>query len=301
MMDPPGSDRALDVDGVRRVLDDQFPALDLVSVEYLGSGWEHDVYLVDDAIVFRFPRYAGVAEGLDYDQAVHDLVGSSVGGLLSVPRIAFHGRPSPEFPHRFVGHELIPGLGADDPAVPLSMELASDLGGALTSIHAISPEAARGAGVGVAAGDCEESCLALMRQVHLVPAFRNTAPGPFAWLWGRPDMPPEYAGPPRFIHNDLHGEHIIVNPVSGRLSGIVDWSGSALGDPAIDFSFLLVLRGKAFLDAALESYGLSVDEGFRGRVTFRARVRALGWLTDALRRRIETGRSLGEVENAFGS
>lgn len=226
MMDPPSSDRNLDVDGVRRVVGDQFPDLDLASVEHLGSGWEHDVYLVDGAIVFRFPRYGGVAEGLDYDQAVHDLVGSFVGESLSVPRIALHGRPCPGFPHRFVGHELIPRLGADAPAAsPLSMELASDLGQALASIHAISPEAARAVGVGVAGGNCEESFLALMRQVPLVPALQDSAPGPFAWLSGQPDVPPEFPGPPRFI---------------------------------------MVLRGKAFLEAALESLDSPSMKGSEG-------------------------------------
>ena len=301
MMEPPASDRDLDATTVRRVLAAQFSRLALRSIDYLGSGWEHDVYRVDDAFVFRFPRYAGVAENLDYDRAVHDLVRSSIGDVMTVPEISFFGRSSAIFPHRFVGHRLVAGIGVDDPRAPTTIALGSDLGRALTAVHAIPARAAIDIGMSVANDDCASSLDALMRQVPLVAGLRELAPTPFDWLHGPPSVPAAYAGPPRFIHNDLHGEHIIIDPESGRLSGIVDWSGAGLGDPAIDLAFLLTLGGAAFLDAALASYQLPVDAGFRERLGFRARVRALGWLTDALRRGVDTTRSLAEVRNAFST
>ena len=52
----PPSDRELTEDIVWEVLRDQFPELALRSVKLLGSGWEHDAYLVDDHVVVRFPR-----------------------------------------------------------------------------------------------------------------------------------------------------------------------------------------------------------------------------------------------------
>jgi aminoglycoside phosphotransferase (APT) family kinase protein len=114
-------------------------------------------------------------------------------------------------------------------------------------------------------------------------------------------VPKAYVGPERFVHNDLQPEHILVYPESGRLSGIIDWTGASLGDPTLDFSYLLVLHGKEFLEAALDTYSLPTDPDFVTRTRFRARVRALGWLVYALYRQVDLTRVLREVENAFSA
>ncbi len=299
MMDPPASDRDLSEETVRRVMREQFPRLALHSVAYLASGWEHDVYLIDGHVVVRFPRYADVAEDLDHDQAILEFVGSSVGSAVAVPKITLRGEGSAHFPHRFFGHDVIPGIDSNDPKAPKSAELASDLGKALTRIHATSPSSASEIGIGLAEQDCQTPFDLLVKQVDVLEGLGELVPGPYAWLRGPPPVPAAYSGPPRFLHNDLHHEHIIVGATSGRLAGIVDWSGAALGDPSLDFSFLLLLRGRGFLDAVLDAYRLPVDDGFLERVTFRARVRGFGWLTDAIRRNADTTRSLAEVSNAF--
>lgn len=298
-MNPPASDRHLDHELVRRALRTQLPDLHFESVRYLGSGWEHDVYVVDEAFVFRFPRYADVAHNLEYDLRVHALVHEHVGDALQIPRIRYMVDGSEAFPHRFVGHAYLPGVGADEAEAPRNALLPSDLGRALTAVHSIPARAARDIGVGATKDECDQAMLGLMRQVPEVADFPKLVPLAFEWLSGRPEVPPSYSGPERFIHNDLHGEHIIVDAETGRLRGIIDWSGAALGDPAIDFAFLLLLGGRAFLNEALSAYELSLDSGFLKRVVFRSRIRALGWLVDALRRGTEPSRALREVGYSF--
>ncbi len=74
MMERPPADRHLDSEAVRTVVRTQFPDCPAATATLLGSGWEHDAYVVDESIVFRFPRYADVARGLKYDVEVHALV-----------------------------------------------------------------------------------------------------------------------------------------------------------------------------------------------------------------------------------
>ena len=295
--EPPVPDRDLDLEIVRQVLREQFPGLSLTSVEHLGSGWERDAYLVDHRVVVHFPRYAEVAEELDAHAAILALVHASAGSAVAVPRITFRGRAGEHFPHRFFGHNLIPGVGAGE--APASAALAGELGRALSAIHAIPPERARGIGIRPEDADCGSAFLALVDQAKQIDRLDDTAPGAMEWLRGPPAIPAPYAGPPRFIHNDLSAEHILVDPDSGRLAGIIDWSGAALGDPSLDFSYLLLLHGREFLDAALAEYRLPVDKGFLDRTVFRARVRGLGWLVDALHRNADPARGLRAVENAF--
>ncbi len=299
IMGRPPSDRALDAGLVREVLAEQFPALALRSVELLGSGWERDVFLVDGTLAVHFPRYADVANGLDRHAAILGMVRRSVGPTVRVPEITMWGTAGPRFPHRFFGHALIPGAEADPLDPPASPELAFQLGAALSEVHAIAPYAAERTGITQAPGAMEDDLSMLVRQAERVDGLSQVAPLHFEWLRARPQLPDEYAGPPSFVHGDLQPEHIIVDPDSKRLSGIIDWSAAALGDPALDFSYLLATHGRAFLENALAAYRLPTDEAFLRRTAFRARIRALGWLVYALHRGADLQRVRQEVDNAF--
>lgn len=309
MMEAPAADRTLRPEDVRRVVREQFPELAADSVRHLGSGFEHDAYLVDEAVVFRFPRYAAVAEGLDYDRLVHELARTGAGGSFQVPEITFQGQPGPVFPHRFVGHAVVQGIGLDDPGVRRSASRApgtdpgtdfgTDLGIALTRVHSIPLDEAAAVGVPRSRPDCLASLAALRSQLPHVPALADAAPHAHGWARSVPGAPDDADVPARLIHNGLHEEHIIVDPATGRLSGIIDWSSAAVGDPAVDFAFVLAVAGPDIYRAAMEAYELEVDEEFHGRVIFRARVRTVGWLAYAVHQGLDTRRRLEQIGSAF--
>lgn len=77
--------------------------------------------------------------------------------------------------------------------------------------------------------------------------------------------------------------------------------GPHFGDPAHDFEFLLIARGGSFLTRVIDGYELPVDAAFVEHTVYFARVRALGWLADAVRRgpNIETDMAL--VHRTFES
>ena len=268
-------------DVVRDVVREQFPQLAVRSVEYLESGWLYDAYLVDHELVFRFPRYAVGAQDFDRQDRVHALVASAVGDSVGIPKIILWGAPSTRFPHRFAAHTLIPGVAAWHTSAGETPELARDLGCALTRIHAIPASAAEKIGVGKGGEGSRKLLEEYQVKARDVPEIEELAPDACAWLREHRAVPNDYPGMPRFIHNDLVPRHIIVNPATGRLSGIIDWN-PALGDPAEDFSWLLFCRGLSFLDRAISAYGLPVDPAFRERTVFLARIRALVWLEGAI-------------------
>ena len=299
--EPPAADRHLDEEIVRHAIRDDFPEWDIQTVEAIGAGWEREVFLVDGRVVVHFPRYAAVAEDLGRHARILEFINGSVGSEVRVPEITLWGDGGVHFPHAFFGHELIPGREADPLKPPSSPRLAADLGKALSAVHAISVDSARDLGFPVQPWTGEADLEVLRRQNELVDPPSDMVPAAFEWLTGSPEVPREYAGPERFVHNDLQPEHIIVAEAPERLSGIIDWTAASLGDPSLDFSYLLVLHGKAFLYRALEAYSLPTDPEFLSRVRFRARVRALGWLVYALHRKAHLARVLREVENAFSA
>ena len=230
----PKSDRYLDEVVALRVVREQFPDLP-GEVTLLGSGWSTDVYGIGERYTVRFPRNSDAAQYLDHDSAVLELVAARLGGFIAIPRVVHRGRASAHFPHDFLVCELVPGISADDPKAPIRDELTSDLGRALTHIHSVPVATARRAGL------------------------------------REPDWD-DYRGTPFFLHLDFRGNNILVNPETGRLSGVIDWGNAAVGDPALDFMWLVVWRGWEFAQAVLRSYALPVDDGFVQRVKHKAEI-----------------------------
>jgi len=71
--------------------------------------------------------------------------------------------------------------------------------------------------------------------------------------------PPDEHPSPVFSHNDLGVEHVLVEPATGEITGIIDWTDAAVCDPAGDFGLILRDLGPAALDAALRAHGGGVD------------------------------------------
>jgi aminoglycoside phosphotransferase (APT) family kinase protein len=48
-------------------------------------------------------------------------------------------------------------------------------------------------------------------------------------------------------HGDLHPGHLLLDP-DGRITGVLDWTEAAIGDPAIDLAMVLMCHGRPVLD-----------------------------------------------------
>jgi len=69
---------------------------------------------------------------------------------------------------------------------------------------------------------------------------------------------------PRLAHGDLSDDHILIG-ADGRLSGIIDFTDAAWGDPAIDFAYFWRL-GEDCVDTVLANYRLAgEDKGLKIR------------------------------------
>jgi aminoglycoside phosphotransferase (APT) family kinase protein len=70
-----------------------------------------------------------------------------------------------------------------------------------------------------------------------------------------------------FCHNDLGIEHILVDPETREITGVIDWADAAIADPAIDFARLYRDLGPSILDA-FRADAMSVERArFYGRCT----------------------------------
>jgi aminoglycoside phosphotransferase (APT) family kinase protein len=275
------SDRQLDEQIVSGLIGAQFPDLAGLPVRTLGAGWDHQVFRVGTQWIFRFPRRAERVPWLTREIEINAIVAGTLGPAGPVfERI---GSASPSFPYPFVGYRWLPGMGADQAPVPDAPGLAADIGRVLGAVHSVdvsrippTPEGweyepwseLRGDLVAVAA--------------HARPLL---SPGLLAraepYLAGRVAEPAQ-DGPWRFIHNDICPDHLIVDPRTGRLAGLIDFTDAMVGEPALDFTGLIGLGGYAFIDRVLASYGLPLGNGFGAKLEWLTRTLTLTWLAETV-------------------
>lgn len=274
------TDRPLDEAIAARVIGAQFPWFKPLRVEPLGSGWCNDAYLVGGTWVFRFPRRAGAQDAVRREVAIMPIVADALD--VPVPAFDLVGEASADFPYLFVGYRMLPGTRAAAVEVTPTGRpaLAAQLGRLLTQTHGIEP--AR-----VPAGD-ETQCPAqyLAEVVQVAGAFRAAVGADEArrwepWLRGEVEPPAAYAGPPRFTHNDLGDDHLLMDPRTGRITAVIDWADAALDDPCVDFIFANHWLGPAFIDRVLGHYALGPDAGFHDRLGFNTAATAIIWTANA--------------------
>jgi aminoglycoside phosphotransferase (APT) family kinase protein len=119
-----------------------------------------------------------------------------------------------------------------------------------------------------------------------------------AWVASRP-APPPFGGPVHLIHMDLDTEHVMVNPVTGFINGIIDWTEAHLGDAARDFVFLVTWRGWHFAEEVLRAYSRAFDREFRTRLRYMAQLLSVMWLAFAHEQGANIEKHVRAVHHAF--
>jgi aminoglycoside phosphotransferase (APT) family kinase protein len=184
----------------------------------IDDGYDFEVAIVDDEWVFRFPRRAGVEEALGLEIVLLPLLAPAL--PVNVPLFEHISRDP-----LFVGYRLIRGE-------PLVDEDADGVHAFLEALHAFDPsrlpvqhlewvEAYR------------EQCAEFERLV--LPLLDKDLRPQAKRLFSDAETLVDFK--PAFLHADLGPEHLLVR--DGRLAGVIDWGDARLGDPALDYAWLL--------------------------------------------------------------
>jgi hypothetical protein len=78
-------------------------------------------------------------------------------------------------------------------------------------------------------------------------------------------VPPQDGSSDRvLVHNDFKGEHFLVDPDSGRITGILDWADAGIGYPATDIAGLVLTVGTRLAARIAAEVGYGTEEILRG-------------------------------------
>jgi aminoglycoside phosphotransferase (APT) family kinase protein len=181
---------------------------------------------------------------------------------LPIPEPVARGGPAPGFPRPWSVYRWRPGEPAIASRVADETRFATDLAGFLSALYEIDPTGGprpgahsflRGGPIGALDADVRRSIATLGQAIDADAATR---------VW-ESALETTWERPPVWVHGDVTNSNLLVS--DGRLSAVLDFGCSAVGDPACDlaiaWTFFAGESRRAFRDA------LALDEGTwaRGR------------------------------------
>ena len=236
---------------VRRIIVAHRPGYEVHSIARLGEGLDNVAYEVNGELIVRFSK--DPARSLETEARLL----AAVAGVCSLPV------PEPIFTAEgCLAYAKLPGLPllnvSSDQRAQHGSTTATAIGELLTALHELPADP----WAGLVDTDDEplesrlreaERTYATVRE-HIsadhrpiVEEFLKTPPPP------EPDVRV-------FSHNDLGIEHVLIDPLAGKITGIIDWSDAAITDPAHDFGLLYRDLGPEALRLALDAYNAEVHD-----------------------------------------
>lgn len=253
--------RGPESDAVRAVLARARPDLAAATPRLLGRGLDHAVFEVGDELLIRLPRLA------DPDRTRLEVARLTTVARLSplpVPEIVFTDAGSGAIAYR-----RIIGVPLDRHRVAEPTRLAEPLGRFLSALHGADPGRLRR----IAPIDRFPAADQLREAERDYRSVRESVPAahrPAVEAFLR-EAPPDETDEVRFCHNDLGAEHLIIDPATDLITGVIDWSDAAITDPARDLGRLRRDLGPDVAELILEHYDRPLDRADRDRIRFQAR------------------------------
>jgi aminoglycoside phosphotransferase (APT) family kinase protein len=257
----------------------EFPSLAPVRAEYLGEGCDSVAFVVNGELVFRFPKRDDVAEQLLREVQLLPYVARRV--RVPIPVYSHLGRPSPHYPHPFGAYPMLAGRPAnqfDLEALPRD-EIAGALAVLLSSLHGW--DGAEATRLGLPFLDDDELIAEVRADaIEDFELVRQMAPDRPLDRWhaflANPPAPSRRDRAPVVVHADLAAEHLLFDAAAHAVTGVIDWSEIAVGDPAIDFAGVFHWGGQPLMDAVLRRYeGPAPDADALARARYLAACRGV--------------------------
>lgn len=265
------------LDQVVALLARHLPDRPALAVTRLGEGWDHVVYQVDGDLLVRIRKETDPRDRQEPVRREAALLSAlAEWAVLPTPDLVFADPAAGALAYR-----KLPGVPLSRCPAARRARPAAALGALLGRLHRVPP--ARVAHLVPCDDRPPERWLPEAERDHrriapLLPAADRRRVEDFL---GR--TPPPAPAALAFCHNDLAGEHVLVDAATGAVTGIIDWTDAAVADPARDLALLYRDLGPDLLDLVLAGYDGPWHEDDHARAVFYARCTLLGDIAYGLR------------------
>jgi aminoglycoside phosphotransferase (APT) family kinase protein len=256
------------------------PGFDVKSVELEGEGDFCRAYTVNDVWLFRFARNSEGSLSLGREAVLLPVLARNV--LLPIPNPVFSGHELVTG-FAFTGHRKIPGIALTREnlnalGLPGQAECARVIAGFLDDLHSFDVEQARPLGVpesdypfarteeGLKQGDAAAIYRA---EAERLASYPELDAGTRLYCTR---LAQQLAGSTSgsiihsLVHGDLSQEHILHNPETSHVTGIIDFSDAMITTPLLDYVYLYRSYGSAFFSRVLGHLRPADVEGTESQV-----------------------------------
>ncbi|MFI7002349.1 aminoglycoside phosphotransferase family protein [Nocardia sp. NPDC050175] len=229
---------------VRSLLSEQHPDLSGLGLQRVAAGWDNQMWRLGEELAVRMPRTPRAPALLAKERQWLPRLAARL--PLPVPTPIRFGEASAIFRRPWTIARWVPGEPADRATISRVEHAADALAGFLRALHQEAPAEApvnpgRGVALATFAHDAGPKLQAFVPD-GIVADVQH--------VWEAAVSAPEWAGPPVWLHGDLHPANVVVS--GGTIAGVIDFGELCAGDPANDLAaaWLLLPTGGAarFLD-----------------------------------------------------
>ena len=247
-----------DVPLVRRLLAAQFPEWAGLPIERVRSaGTDNALYRLGEDLVVRLPRIHWAVDGVGKDMLWLPKLAPLLPVAVPVPLAK--GEPAEDYPWTW---GVYPWLAGENPAigsVPDAKSLTNEVADFVKALHRVDlaggPAARRGRPL--AEVQDEEARAALAELKGMIDVDAATA------AWNAAIQAPPWTGRPVGVHGDLLAGNLLLE--GRRLTGVIDWGGVGIGDPACDLIVAWGLLPRDLRPAFRAKLGVDDETWARGR------------------------------------
>ncbi|UVS79762.1 aminoglycoside phosphotransferase family protein [Actinokineospora sp. UTMC 2448] len=207
------------VDLVRLLLADQFPRwADLPVTAVTSSGTDNAMFRLGADLAVRLPRIPGAAGNIAREREWMPRLAPHL--PVPIPLPVAEGRPGRGYPFPWSVCRWVDGVNPGEGADPVGL---AAFVRALRRIEPSGPASFRGQPLVSRDTPTREAIAALDGMVDTVAVTE---------AWEAALAVPAWSGPPVWVHGDLSPGNLVVR--DGALTGVLDFSGVGVGDPAVD-------------------------------------------------------------------
>lgn len=248
-----------DVSLVRRLLTSQFPQWANLPIKPVRSaGTDNAIFRLGNDMSVRLPRIDWALAQVDKE---HQWLPRLAPHLpLSIPMPLAKGKPDRGYPYHWSVYRWLEGENASIDQISDPCQAATELAQFIIALQQIDTTGAplaeehnlRGVPLKTRDKITRESIAALKGTIDTNPALA---------VWEEALEAPEWNNEPVWFHGDLLIGNVLFD--RGRLSAIIDFGGSGVGDPACDLTIAWSLFSGESREVFLET--LNVDDATRAR------------------------------------
>lgn len=244
---------------VKTCIQEQFPSLTPIqSLKKIGEGWDNQVFLLNDSIVFRFPHRKISVQLIEQENVLLQHLHSMLS--LEIPNPQYHGQPNQIYPFPFHGYLIVPGTPGYRANLTFAerSESINPLAHFLKKLHSIDDKLALSLGAKPQVFDRTDfnhiqRTLKERVQKLIERKIGNLDQSTLEYEISQASKLTLPRNDNVLVHGDLYSRHLIFN--QGKLTGIIDWGDNGINNRCIDLAVVFSFYPPACHNDFLAIYG----------------------------------------------